>query len=340
MIVLLNGRKHTEHAYTHEADFEQDIILHRRSLFGPAAVYIDAKKKIASQSLGAAVPDGFLFDLSDPRNREFYLIEVELAKHDFFKHIFPQITKFFAFFTNPARQKELVEGLFAAINTDTSLKRQFKKYLGEEEVFKFLNDIVDGSQNILLILDGEKPELPEIMDTYTDTWGKMVKVMTVRKFVDKSTELFVAHPEFETIEYGPPDAEEDSGVYPEQFHLDGVSPEVREIYGALRKCVQDAHGGYVLNSRKYYVAIKGAKNLAFISTRKKKVRLVVILSEEEVRSRVKKHAIKVPSQAVQRYWGGTATEIMIEEPRNLGEVTSLIRDLMKQYPPKASDEPD
>ena len=30
-----------------------------------------------------------MFDLKDPDNPEFYLVEVELAKHSFYNHIFP-----------------------------------------------------------------------------------------------------------------------------------------------------------------------------------------------------------------------------------------------------------
>jgi hypothetical protein len=115
MILLRNGQKYVESKYQLEEDFEKDIVSSSPSIFGIESIYIDAKKKIGS-SLGNTVPDGFLFDMSDADNPEFYLVEAELETHDFFKHIFPQITKFFAFFKNSNRQKGLVEKLFTAIN--------------------------------------------------------------------------------------------------------------------------------------------------------------------------------------------------------------------------------
>ena len=74
---------------------------------------MDVKKKIDNNFLGGVIPDGFLLDFSDKKNPEFYLVEVELVKHSFFNHIFPQITKFFAFFKNPNSQGKLIEKLYA-----------------------------------------------------------------------------------------------------------------------------------------------------------------------------------------------------------------------------------
>src|SRR5690606_30762195 len=132
---------------------------------------------------GATIPDAFLFDLKDPDNPEFYLIEVELAKHSFYNHIFPQITKFFAFFKNPESQSELIEKLYTLITSDDSLRANFMQRIGNQEIFKFIKDTIENSQNILLILDNEKKELPEIINTYPDTWGKMVKLTLLRAYV-------------------------------------------------------------------------------------------------------------------------------------------------------------
>ncbi len=52
--------------------------------FGENTIFIDAKKKIDSKNIDATIPDGFLFDLSYPENPEFYHVEIELAKHDFY----------------------------------------------------------------------------------------------------------------------------------------------------------------------------------------------------------------------------------------------------------------
>lgn len=66
------------------------------------------------------------------------------------------------------------------IDTDPQLKSEFRQYIGHTEIHKFLSDIVESSQNILLVADGTIAELPEIMATYTDTWGRIVKCIEIR----------------------------------------------------------------------------------------------------------------------------------------------------------------
>jgi hypothetical protein len=77
--------------------------------------------------------------------------------------------KFFAFFKNESGRTELVKKMFTVINSDQSMKARFNQPLGGREIYKSLKDIVENSQNILIIIDGLKPEFDEVMETYTDT---------------------------------------------------------------------------------------------------------------------------------------------------------------------------
>lgn len=333
MIILQNGQRFTEHKYQLEADFEKEIADSQKAIFGKDTIYIDTKRKIGSEALGDTIPDGFLFDMSDPDNFEFYLVEVELEKHDFYRHIFPQITKFFAFYKNSKRQKELVEKLFSTINTDSALKRQFKKYLGDEEIFKFLNDVIDSSQNILMIIDGNKPELPEITDTYSDTWGKMVKLLNVKKFVHKKESIFTVDPEFETIEFSyeetPTEAEKKSTIYSEEFHLEGVGENVKSVYENLKKEVLDIDDSVFFNPQKYYISLKSPKNIVYLKFRKKKVRMVVMMPEDQVRVNIKHHPVKTLSAGVQQFYNGPCAAIDVQDVDKIDEIINLISMLIK-----------
>ncbi len=153
MKLFLNNKVYTEIQFDREADFEREVVAKSKLFFGQNSIYIDAKKKIETKSLGNSIPDGFLFDLADKDNPEFYLVEVELLSHDFFKHIFPQVTKFFGFYKNPKSQSDLVEKIFSIITKDIELKLEFKKHLGEKEIYKFIKDTIERSQNILLVID-------------------------------------------------------------------------------------------------------------------------------------------------------------------------------------------
>jgi len=335
VIVVHEGTRYVEHKFALEAEFEAEVVRVQKTIFGKDTLYIDAKKKIGSTALGSSIPDGFLFDMSDPDNFEFYLVELELESHDFYQHIFPQITKFFAFYRNSKRQKELVEKLFTTIDADATLKRQFKKYLGDQEIFKFLSDLIDSSQNILLVIDGAKPELPEITDTYSDTWGKMVRVIEVRRFAGPSdSSLLTVDPEFETLEFSfeetPSESEKKATHYSEEMHLEGTSDVVKSIYKHLTDEVFKASDQYVLNPQKYYISIKGTRNIVFLKIRKKKIRMVVMMPEEAIRAQILHHPVKSLSESVQKFYGCPCAAVDVMDLDEIQEVVDLIVGLMKE----------
>lgn len=329
VILIQDGKKYEEKSWALESDFETEVLSCKGTIFGKKSVYIDAKKKIGTLALGNTIPDGFLFDFSDPDNPEFYIVEVELKKHDFYSHIFPQITKFFAFFRSSKRQKELVGKLFTTISGDSSLKKEFKVFLGEKEIFKALTDLIESSQNILLVIDGSKPELPEITDTYSDTWGKMVRVLEIRKFESKDSSVLTCDPSFENIELAfdetIQEAESKTGPWSEEHHLEGVTDTVKEIYRHLRSIFETSDGQCRFNPQKYYVSIKTSRNVVFLKVRKKKLRMVVMLPEHEIKQLVKDHPVKSISQPQQDFYNGPCAEVDVDSMFNIGEIETLIR---------------
>ena len=154
MTIIGDGKRYQEVKQSLESEFEEEIVSASSTLFGANIVFINPKKKIESKSLGGVIPDGFVFDFNDANDPQFYIVEVELIKHSFFGHIFPQITKFFAFYRDTGLRKSLVDKLFSLIKEDDELRSQFKQFLGRREIYKFLSDVIDSSQNILLIADG------------------------------------------------------------------------------------------------------------------------------------------------------------------------------------------
>jgi len=335
MNVFGNGKKFIEHIFSKEEEFEKDIISFHKLLFGQNTIFIDAKRKIDSKSLGGTIPDGFFFDLSDKNDPQFYLVEIELKTHSFFSHIFPQITKFFAFYKNHKMQKSLVEKLFSIINTDEQLKNEIKSHLGDQEIYKFLSDIIENSQNILLIIDGEKKELPEIIDTYSDTWGKMVKNLIVKKYVNNDDMIFIMEPEYEAIDYIPDSTnhseEEDSGIeYSEAFHLEGVKDKVKLIYNEIKNKSMVITNSLIYNPQKYYISIKYNKNIAYLQIRKKKIRLIAMMPEEQLIERVKNFKIAHLSESVQKFYNNPCAAIEIDKIENIDEVINVLKILIKQ----------
>jgi len=54
-----------------------------------------------------------------------------------------------------------------------------------------------------MVIDNDRPELPEIIETYTDTWGKMVKVAILKEYhgqIAQADTILTMTPDFENIE--------------------------------------------------------------------------------------------------------------------------------------------
>lgn len=336
MTIIADGKKYTETRYSNEKEFEEDVIASSKVFFGKGTIFVNAKKKIDSKSLGGAIPDGFLFDFADPADPQFYIAELELYEHNFYNHVFPQITKFFAFFKNQKQQKSLVDKLFSIINTDEAIRSEFKTYLGQQEVYKFLSDIVESSQNILLISDGQIPELEEIMDTYTDTWGKLVRAIEIRRYACGNEKLYSINPDFETLQFI--EGEEEPSVeevieeipkYSEEYHLEGVKPIVRDIYHKIKELALAADGSLIFNTQKYYISIRSSKNIAFLKVRTKKIRFIAMMPEEDIKKIVMYYRVASLSQAVQSFYNGPCAGVDIYDLQHEDELLKLIRGLIE-----------
>lgn len=327
--VLYNkGNRYAERKFKLEKKFERLIFDNSKTIFGQGSILIDAKKKITTKHLGGTIPDAFLLDLTDPQNPEFYIVEVELSKHSFFNHIFPQITKFFSFFKNQDGQSKLIEEIYEIFDKDEQLRNDLKNKIGKKEVFKYLKDMIENSQNILLILDNQKHELPEIIETYTDTWGKMVKVAIFKEYTNGKESILSLSPDFENIEtidiVPPTDSEKRKTVYTEDFHLDGIPEKTASIYKKIRDELIKKIPNFKVNPQRYYISFRKKRNFAFIHLRKKKVAIVVKAHPTVIKKVVKNYPITELSESVQNFYNGDCGRIYVANSKHLDEVIQLL----------------
>ena len=335
-VIFRDNKKYIEYKYSSEDDFEKLIVKNSKLLFGTSTIYIDLKGKLDTVSLGSSKPDGLLFDISDIDNPEFYLVEVELEKHDFYKHIFPQITRFFAFFRNSKAHNGLLDKIFKLIHDDITLQKEFKSFLKEKGIYKFIKDTLENSQNILVIIDEMKQELLEMIDTYTE-WDKMVKPLVLKEYRNGSDKIMILEPDFEDVTLVTVDdtkvTEDASGKIPrtEEFHLEGVDPVVKEVYYKIKDSLLSFKPSLRFNTQKYYISIVDKWNFAYLSFRKKKIWIVVMLNEDEIRNAIKFHKIVSKTPGVQKFYGGECAAIEVENSTHLNEII----DLLKTATPKS-----
>jgi predicted transport protein len=340
--VSLNGEIFEQVIYSIEDDFEQLVAKNAAAIFGDKSIYINAKQRITTSTLGRTIPDGFLIDLSDTDDPQFYLVEIELQKHGFFSHILPQITKFFAFYRNRCEWLKLTDQISLILETDPILNQRVKNLIGQErEVYKFLKDTLENSQNILIIIDGTKPEFEEMMNTYTDTWGKFVKVQIVNRFRRAENNVLTVEPPFQDILFGDavsPSPEKETiepSQYTEEFHLQNRQPGLVEIYNKLRQEFINLKNTLWFNPTKSYIGVGDRKQFAYIVFQKKKVRLILLLPEDETRHMLQSghHILISHSESAQRYWGGSEPNCAVEicDIDHWDEIQKLLTRLVEKY---------
>lgn len=334
MILINNQKLYKEFTYATESELENEVVKYSKQLFGEKTIYINVKKKLAGKSLGNTIPDGFLFDFSDTSAPAFYLVEVELAKHDFYRHIFPQITKFISFFKNNNSQSELIEKIHEFLMEDADLTKRFRELSNSKEPYKTIKDIVEDAQNILIIIDEDKNELKEIMDVYVDTWGKMVKTLIFKRFLSGDEIIYSVNPEFNDIEFSALEytsgTTEIKNTVTEDFHFEKVNADIKSIYATIKQSLinWDAEVGF--NPQKYYISILYNRNVAYFITRKSKLRLIIKASFETVSNLISYHKINSFSTSVQKFWGGDSCEVVIENNQHLDEIINLIIKLLEE----------
>jgi hypothetical protein len=339
--VSFNGDIFEQVVYLKEDEFEQLVAKNAETIFGDKALYIDTKKKVNTSSLGGTIPDGFLIGLSDNKDPQFYLVEVELKNHDFLNHIFSQITKFFAFYKDSRSRHKLIETIFTFFQEDAVLKSKIVDLIGLKEIYKFLKDTVDNNQNILIIIDGPKPEFEEIINTYTDTWGKMVKVQIIHHFQLNNNHILTVEPPFQNLPFedavSPPPDEEPSepSRYTEEFHLEQCNEKAKIVHDKLKQQFLDVKSSLKLRPTKNYIGVVDKKRIAYIQPKGKKVHLIVLMAEDEVREilSLKHHEMVGFSESRQRTWGGKSPvcAVNIYDTEHWDEVKELATRLVEKH---------
>jgi len=332
MVLYINKNKVEEVSFAYEKDFEEFIVENQKLLFGSDSIYLNLKKKLRSETLGNSIPDGFLFDFTDKEEPEFYIIEVELAKHSFYDHIFKQVTKFFSFFSAKKKQS-LINEIYNYILSNSELQKRFKQYLGNKEIHHFLNELLNDSQNILLLIDNEKIEIDEVMDTYAE-WRDKVKYMIIKKYVKNGEQIISADPEFRYIDEHTelrPSEEEDDPTIDENYHLQGKDKIIKEIYEEIKKVATSINSEIIFNPQKYYISIRHTKNYVFLTFRKKFVRCVIMRPFEELQNEIKINKLERLSDKVQGFYGGSCAQLKISSVENVEELRRSFEPILKKH---------
>src|SRR5690242_4941514 len=127
MAMLWNKKEiFLEKPFEKEPELEAAILHAAPALFGQSRVYLPTKKRIGAKGKTQNIPDGYLLDLSSPKEPRLFVVEVELANHEPLKHVAVQILEFSMSFESTALQlKQIVK---KALDSDSEATKLCKKY--------------------------------------------------------------------------------------------------------------------------------------------------------------------------------------------------------------------
>ena len=324
MTIFINNKKMNKFHFKTENDFEREIIKKSNIFFGQNSLYIDVKKKLSTETLGGVIPDGFLIDFQNTEDLKFYIVEIELSSHSFNSHIFPQITKFIAFIKNTNNKSLLIDEMYRIINENKVYKEIVNKFSNTNDIYKFLNDLIKHSENILVIIDDEKPEFSEISKTYSE-WRDLVKVIIIQKYNNSDDIVYYMEPEFEELDYFQSfEIDNNVSILTEEQQLDSVKCGVKDLYNKLKHSLLDKIPNLVFNPQKYYISLRTNKNHVYIKGKKRWLDLVIMKEEDKVRRIIENCEIKTLSASVQKFYSGSCTSVRLNKENQIKEIVHCI----------------
>ncbi len=154
-IILKDGVKYTRHNFETENQFEKVVFSQFKSIFGENAILFDKQKIKTATGIGT-IPDAFVIS---PDKLKWYIIEVELATHNVYSHIIPQITRFKNALDNVQTRRILSKYFDESIGEDLNKLSSWVSATDDKSVFRLLSEILEDEPQLLIIIDGVNEEL-------------------------------------------------------------------------------------------------------------------------------------------------------------------------------------
>jgi predicted transport protein len=159
-------------------EFHPIVNVLAKEIFGEDSVYLPIGVRLKSEAGLGAEPDGFMID---PTKKELIIVEAELSKHNPYKHINDQLTRFINSMDNLQTKNAVVERLYAEIRSNKGLQEYFEEKTNEN-LYRWLSKLLNQSPKIVVVIEEKTKEVMEackiLMKSY-DT--KILEIQTYRR---------------------------------------------------------------------------------------------------------------------------------------------------------------
>jgi hypothetical protein len=177
-MLIASSRRFIQAPFDSEEELERVLVDNYEHIFGPSAIYLP-RALIKTPGGYGTIPDGFAFDLS---KKQWFIVEAELAKHDLWNHIAPQIAKQITAASKPETKLNLVDRVVSLFREDQDVQNKFEEE-GIEliDVRKVLDQILATAPCLGMPIDSISPDLSE--------WAKSIRLDTKLWLIKKYVEL-------------------------------------------------------------------------------------------------------------------------------------------------------
>ena len=184
LMLITKSTRFIQAPFDSEAELEQVVIDNSGSIFGPSSIYLQKALILTPDGFGT-IPDGFAFDLS---KKQWFIVEAELAKHNIWTHIAPQVAKQITAASKPESKRYLVERVVSLFREDQEVRDKFEEE-GIEliDIRKVLDQILATQPFLGMPIDSVSSDLREWAMTSVKLETKLwiVKSKTCRTWKSK-----------------------------------------------------------------------------------------------------------------------------------------------------------
>ncbi len=208
--MLISGKsKFLNSPFTSEDELKKMVVENADYFFGSSSFCL-SRELISDKDGFDVFTDGFAVDIA---NKQWFVVNVELAKYDVWSHIVPQVVKQLVAADQSTTKQLLIELIIQQLQKDTKIMKKFNdEGYGKENEGVFVDEIRD----VLREVFGKSPIIGMPIDSiskdlrdWTETLKTNVKLCIVKKYVESGNSENIIyeipegyHPELDTAESG------------------------------------------------------------------------------------------------------------------------------------------
>ncbi len=208
--MLISGKnKFVRCPFTSEDELKRMVIENADYFFGPSSFCL-SRELISNKDGFEVFTDGFAVDIA---NRQWFIVNVALAKHNVWSHIVPQVVKQLVAADQLTTKQLVIELIIQQLRDDKNIMKKFNDAgYGKENEGVFVNEI----RGVLGEIFGKSPIIGMPIDSisndlrdWAETLKTKVKLCIVKQYVESGNSENIIyeipeeyHPELDTAESG------------------------------------------------------------------------------------------------------------------------------------------